>query len=76
MSMTQEKINVDLFDQVRKLQDKERRMVAKIEQLRTALSAIEERYTDGSDTYDDWQFMGETARRALEENENDHNHNH
>jgi len=27
-----------------------------------ALSAIEERYIDGCDTYEDWRFMGITAR--------------
>jgi hypothetical protein len=26
------------------------------------LSAIEERYIDGFDTYEDWKFMGDAAR--------------
>jgi hypothetical protein len=30
-----------------------------------ALGAIEERYVDGCDTYEDWRFMGNTARAAL-----------
>lgn len=29
---------------------------------------IEERYIDGSDTYEDWKFMGDTARAFLSEN--------
>ena len=40
--------------------------VRKPDAFRDALTAIEERYTDGSDTHEDWQFMGETARKALE----------
>jgi hypothetical protein len=32
---------------------------------RKALGVIEERFVDGCDTYDDWRFMGETARAAL-----------
>jgi hypothetical protein len=32
------------------------------------ISAIEERYIDGCDTYEDWKFMGDTARAFLEEN--------
>jgi len=34
-----------------------------------ALSAIEERYVDGCDTYEDWRFMGETARAFFRANE-------
>jgi hypothetical protein len=30
-----------------------------------ALMDIEERFVDGCDTYDDWLFMGKTARAAL-----------
>jgi len=33
------------------------------------ISAIEERYIDGCDTYEDWKFMGSTARTFLEEND-------
>ena len=51
----------------------DRRLINKLErerdQFREALETIEGRYTDGSDTYEDWQFMGETARRALEINQ-------
>ena len=32
------------------------------------IEAIEERYTDGGDTYEDWEFMGDTARAFLEPN--------
>ena len=32
------------------------------------ISAIEERYIDGCDTYEDWKFMGDTARAFLSEN--------
>ena len=32
------------------------------------LSAIEERYIDGCDTYEDWKFMGSTAREFLSPN--------
>jgi hypothetical protein len=32
------------------------------------LMAIEERYIDGCDTYEDWKFMGDTARAFLSEN--------
>lgn len=30
--------------------------------------AIEERFIDGCDTYEDWKFMGNTARTFFEEN--------
>ena len=30
-----------------------------------AIYAIDERFIDGCDTYDDWQFMGQTARAAI-----------
>ena len=33
-----------------------------------ALMIIEERYIDGCDTYEDWKFMGDTARIFLSEN--------
>jgi hypothetical protein len=32
------------------------------------LMVIEERYIDGCDTYEDWKFMGDTARAFLSEN--------
>jgi hypothetical protein len=35
------------------------------DELLEALYAIEERFVDGCDTYDDWKFMGETARAAI-----------
>jgi len=31
----------------------------------TAIEAIEERYIDGCDTYEDWKFMGQSAREYL-----------
>jgi aspartate-semialdehyde dehydrogenase len=34
------------------------------------ISAIEERYIDGCETYEDWKFMGDTARAFLSENVN------
>lgn len=36
-----------------------------------ALMVIEERFTDGDNTYEDWKFMGETARAFLSENDKD-----
>jgi hypothetical protein len=33
-----------------------------------ALMTIEERYIDGCETYEDWKFMGDTARAFLLEN--------
>jgi hypothetical protein len=36
------------------------------------ISAIEERYIDGFDTYKDWKFMGDTARAFLSENVKEH----
>lgn len=40
---------------------------------RAALEQIEERFIDGDNTYDDWKFMGEIARAALNpENPKDH----
>jgi hypothetical protein len=38
--------------------------------MRATLEAIEERFCDGDDTYEDWKFMGETARAFLSENAN------
>ena len=35
------------------------------DELLEALFAIDERFIDGCDTYDDWQFMGQTARAAI-----------
>jgi hypothetical protein len=35
------------------------------DELLDSLYAIEERFVDGCDTYDDWKFMGETARAAI-----------
>jgi hypothetical protein len=36
--------------------------------MRATLEAIEERYIDGSDTYEDWRAMGELARSFLSAN--------
>jgi hypothetical protein len=35
------------------------------DELLEALYTIDERFIDGCDTYDDWQFMGQTARAAI-----------
>jgi hypothetical protein len=46
------------------------RLCRKLERERDAaiavISAIEERYIDGWDTYEDWKFMGRAARAFLE----------
>lgn len=34
----------------------------------SAIAAIEERYIGGCDTYEDWKFMGDTAREFFEPN--------
>ena len=51
----------------------QRAVAVKMESQRDAaiavLMAIEERYIDGCDTYEDWKFMGDTARAFLSENE-------
>jgi hypothetical protein len=41
------------------------RLIAAAPELLEAMMAIEERYIDGCDTYEDWKFMGDTARAAL-----------
>ena len=42
-----------------------RRLERQRDELIEALYAIEERFVDGCDTYDDWQFMGQKARAAI-----------
>jgi len=42
------------------------RLIAAAPELLEAMMAIEERYIDGCDTYEDWKFMGDTARAALQ----------
>lgn len=42
------------------------RLIAAAPELLDAMMAIEERYIDGCDTYEDWKFMGDTARAALQ----------
>lgn len=42
------------------------RLIAAAPDLLQAMLAIEERFIDGCDTYEDWKFMGDTARAALE----------
>jgi hypothetical protein len=47
----------------------DRRLVEKLErerdEMRNALENIEDRFVDGENTYDDWLFMGTTARTTL-----------
>ena len=43
-----------------------RRLERERDAFRDALTAIKERFTNGSDPDEDWDFMGETARKALE----------
>lgn len=42
-----------------------RRLERQRDELLEAIYAIDERFIDGCDTYDDWQFMGQTARAAI-----------
>ena len=42
------------------------RLIAAAPELLEAMMAIEERYIDGCNTYEDWKFMGDTARAALQ----------
>jgi hypothetical protein len=46
-------------------------LIAAAPELLEAMMAIEERYIDGCDTYEDWKFMGDTARAALQFLHND-----
>ena len=47
------------------MSDHSRKMERQRDELLEALYAIDERFIDGCDTYDDWKFMGETARAAI-----------
>jgi hypothetical protein len=38
---------------------------ARAVEMEMALMAIDERFIDGEDTFDDWRFMGTAAREAL-----------
>jgi len=40
-------------------------IAAEYRKVLAVIEAIEERYTDGDDTYEDWRAMGELARDAL-----------
>jgi hypothetical protein len=42
-----------------------KRLERQRDELLEAIYAIDERFIDGCDTYDDWQFMGQTARAAI-----------
>jgi hypothetical protein len=42
-----------------------KRILRQRDELMEALYTIDERFIDGYDTYDDWKFMGETARAAI-----------
>lgn len=44
------------------------RLERELGKARTTIAAIDERYIDGCDTYDDWKFMGDTARAFLSKN--------
>jgi len=50
------------------------RLIAAAPKLLEAMMAIEERYIDGCDTYEDWCFMGNTAREALQFLHNSQDH--
>ena len=49
----------------RKLREYNHGLAEENARLREAVGRIEEIYMDGEDTYEDWQAMGEIARRAL-----------
>ena len=49
-----------------------RRLERQRDELLEAIYAIDERFIDGCDTYDDWQFMGQTARAAIAAGKGDH----
>ena len=53
---------IDMTEHARKLERERNSAIA-------ALMAIEERYIDGCDTYEDWKFIGGIARSFFEENE-------
>jgi len=42
------------------------KLIAAAPGLFEAMMAIEKRYIDGCDTHEDWKFMGDTARAALQ----------
>ena len=42
-----------------------RRLERQRDELLEAIYAIDERFIDGCDTYDDWKFMGQTARDII-----------
>ena len=44
------------------------KMKRKLAAAMNVISAIEERYVDGCDTYEDWKFMGDAARAFLSAN--------
>jgi hypothetical protein len=50
---------------IEELEAHARRLERQRDELLEALYAIDERFIDGCDTCDDWQFMGQTARAAI-----------
>jgi len=52
----------DLGDRAPKIQ----KLIEENAAMREALEAIEERFVDGENTHNDWQFMGKTAQKILD----------
>ena len=52
-------------DPFRCMQTRCRKLECERNELRSALENIEDRFIDGKNTYDDWLFMGTTARTVL-----------
>jgi acetate kinase len=52
----------DLGDRASKIQ----KLIEENSIMREALEAIGDRFCDGENTYDDWRFMGETVKKALD----------
>jgi hypothetical protein len=47
------------------MQSRCRKLERERNEMRNALENIEDRFVDGENTYDDWLFMGTTARTVL-----------
>jgi hypothetical protein len=59
-------INIKGLEIAGELADFARELESENSLMRNALQAIEERFVDGENTHDDWQFMGETAKKTLD----------